>query len=80
MPLLNTTCDRRTAFKSFAAWKRSSKGNLWRVWDDYTLTIFKRADSRFGFCIVKQHDREYSVFSFDSEPEAMDTLCDRLFH
>ena len=62
------------AFEEPTAWKRSKKGNLWRKWDDVTLTIFKRPGKCFGWCIVDGDDQQYSPDKFESEEDAMSAL------
>jgi hypothetical protein len=51
----------------------SRKGNLWRTWRGRTLTVFRRADGDWAWCI---HDGKAARYSgaFADEAEAFDDL------
>lgn len=65
-------------FESPTAWKRSKKGNRWRHWDGVTLTIFKRDDECFGWCIADGEETQFSTDEFETEVDAISDLGDAL--
>jgi hypothetical protein len=62
--------------KQFAAgFRRSRRGNIWRKYDESTVTVFKRDDERFGWCISRSEDDvEFSPDDYASEEEAVDSV------
>lgn len=73
-PFIEAALAACAEFESPSAWGRSTKGNLCRQWDGVTLTIFKRDDECFGWCIADGEETRYSSGKFDSEEEAMGSL------
>jgi len=63
-------------FEDVTNWKRSQKGNLWRVYDGQTLTIFRRRDRLFGWSIAGDDEVTFSPHGFGSEGQAMSALSD----
>ncbi|KKN04011.1 hypothetical protein LCGC14_1101740 [marine sediment metagenome] len=61
--------------ESFA---RSRKGNLWRHWEGKTLTVFKRKDGYFGWCVSDSEGTRFSRGAFEEEVDAVDALADEL--
>ena len=62
-----------------SAWKRSRKGNLWRKWEEMTLSVFYRQDrDSYAWSIARGGDLQFSQPDFESEEEAMDALCQEL--
>lgn len=60
--------------------RRSSKCNLWREYQGLTLSVFRRTNGRYAWCIAEQGDeRKYSPTSFDSEEDALYDLGYRFF-
>lgn len=59
--------------------KRSKKGNLRRTYEGCTLTIFKRADGYFAWCISEDGEVNYSPVTYDTEDEALDGLACEFF-
>jgi hypothetical protein len=50
--------------------------NLWRKFDAWTVTVFKRKDERFGWCISRDEDgAEFSPDEYESEEEAVDAVA-----
>ena len=45
-------------------WKRSRKGNLWRLFDGKTLTIFCREDEYYGWCVADGKTTRFSSGGF----------------
>jgi hypothetical protein len=57
-------------------WRRTAKGNLWRPYDGLSLTIFRRADGSYSWCIATEDEGpRYSTARFETEDEAIDSLC-----
>ena len=61
------------AFENPAAWRRSSKGNLWRTWEDRTVTIFYR-NRRYHWSIADEEGPQFSTGSYGDEADAMSGL------
>lgn len=68
----------RAEFESSSAWRRSRKGNCWRTWEGMTLTIFKRDDGFFGWCVASADDRRFSSGGYELEGDAMSALGSEL--
>jgi hypothetical protein len=67
----------RAEFEEPDAWRRSNKGNLWRVWNELTVTIFRHRDGGFAWCIVDaEGEKRFSKKSFEDEEWAMGALAD----
>ena len=62
------------AFHEPAAWKRSSKGNLWRNWAGKTVSVFARDDNFFGYCIADMDGKRFSQGALETEEEAVESL------
>lgn len=62
-------------FADRCEWQRSNKGNLWRHWDGLSLTIFKRRDGFFGWCLADDDGPRYSTRVFESETDAILNLA-----
>jgi hypothetical protein len=58
---------------------RAKKGGLWRHYDGRTVSVFQRSDHFYSWCIADDTDRRYSRAAFESEEEAVDSLCSELF-
>jgi hypothetical protein len=64
-------------FDDLACWRRSQKGNLWRSWEELTVTVFRRDDDTFGWSISGGDGVEYSETEYPSEIDAMaDLACE----
>ncbi|MCI0643210.1 MAG: hypothetical protein L0Y72_06540 [Gemmataceae bacterium] len=63
----------REEFES--GFKRSKRGNLWRYWQGKTLTIFKREDGCYGWCVSFQGDVRFGG-GYEDEPWALAALWD----
>ena len=70
-PVIKMAMSEWKEFEDPNAWKRSKRGNLWRNWLGMTLTIFKRDDGYFGWCIVDSEEKQFSPGGFESEEDAM---------
>jgi hypothetical protein len=71
--MADSLIDERTKFK--AGFQRSNRGNLWRTWDNATLTVFKRDDGRFAWCIAGSDGQpRYSEGTYGYEAEALESL------
>jgi hypothetical protein len=56
---------------------RSSKGNLWQIILGATVTIFTRADGRYGWCVARGGGRVlFSPAGFATQEQAMNDLWD----
>lgn len=75
MPIRKATPQERLAwvedFENLANWKRSSKGNLFRHWGGSDLTVFKRGDGLFSWCM----SGGFSDDVFETEAEAISNLA-----
>jgi hypothetical protein len=57
--------------------KRSQKGNLWRTWQGMTLTVFRRDDDSFAWCVVDADgERRFSRGTYEDESDAIGGLAD----
>lgn len=65
-----------TKFESPSEWRRSKKGNLWRRWEGMLLTIIKRNEDCFGWCVAEDDETQFSSDTFDTESDAMSDLGD----
>lgn len=66
-------------WEDFAAgWKRSRRGNLWRLWQGLTLTIFERSDGYFGWSIADAEGVRFSRCGYETEDAAMGALADEI--
>ncbi|MHC4400188.1 MAG: hypothetical protein ACYTG0_10955 [Planctomycetota bacterium] len=66
------------AFLLEEAWKLSSKGNLWRDWNDSRVSVFKRADGQFAFSIAAKDGVEFSPGGFETADAAIMALGEAL--
>src|SRR5262245_39961852 len=67
------------ARRDFAeSFERSAKGNLWRTWDGMTVTVFKRKDDRWAWCITDDRTRRFSPGGYDDEHYAISALATEL--
>jgi len=64
-------------FKDCAAWQRSKKGNLWRKWDNLTLTVFRRG-SCYAWSMADGDEVTYSPRSYPNAEQALDGLASAL--
>jgi hypothetical protein len=66
---------RMAAWEDFAAgekWKRSSRGNFWRIWDGDRVTIYRRDDGLYVWCAVySDESKVYSRRGFELEEDAL---------
>jgi hypothetical protein len=60
-------------FEDVAAWRRSAKGNLWRRWDECTVSVFYR-DRRYHWSIADGEDVTFSHATYGDEEEALTAL------
>ena len=67
-------------FRESSAWKRSAKGNHWRLWDGQTVTLFRRRnDNRWGWCIAgADGEREFSRRGWEDIDSALFALAEEL--
>ena len=77
-PCMQAALDERARFENPAAWHTSAKGNRWRHWEGMTLTLFRREDDYFGWCIVDSERKRFSPCGYGEEEEAMYALMDEL--
>lgn len=66
--------DRVRSLAFFAGFKRSKKGNLSRQWEGRSLTVFRRKDGTFAWCIADDDGPTYSEGTFEDEREAIRDL------
>jgi hypothetical protein len=60
-------------------WTSSKKGNLWKLWDGKTVSIFKRTDGWWGWSYAAKNDRpRFSTGGYKTIEEAMEGLADVL--
>jgi hypothetical protein len=65
-------------FEEPAAWRRSKRGNLWRLWGGLTVTVFERDDGYWGWCIADDEGQRYSRTGFEEAAHAMTALGEAL--
>jgi hypothetical protein len=58
--------------------KRNRKGNLWRHWEGKMVTVFRRDDRFYGWCIASPAKRRFSSGRHDCEEDAMSGLASEL--
>ncbi|MCA9078250.1 MAG: hypothetical protein KDA93_24695 [Planctomycetaceae bacterium] len=63
-----------------AQFTRSRRGNIWRTWQDRCLTVFRRDDEYYSWCIASSSDDEpeFSPKKFVTQKEALDDLAQRI--
>jgi len=62
-------------FETFAAgFQRSRKGNHWRKWESINLTVFKRPDGCWGYCIADEFGPRFGTSRYKSADAAMESL------
>jgi hypothetical protein len=60
-----------------SGFRRNRKGNLWREWEGWILTVFRRRNGRYGWCIAsEERGTDYSPETYDTEDEALAALAD----
>jgi hypothetical protein len=57
-----------------AAFSRSRKGNLYRHWEDKTISVFRRGDGRYLWSIAGASGVRYSSCSYEEEEDALGAL------
>jgi hypothetical protein len=59
-----------------APFKRSRRGNLWRLWQGKTLCVFSHTDGSYGWSITEssKDGPRFSQERYEDEEEAMDSL------
>lgn len=72
-PAIEAALAEWDAYEDRSAWRRSSKGNLWRKWKDVTASVFYR-NRRYHWSIAGEDDVEYSQATYGDEEEAMTAL------
>jgi hypothetical protein len=63
-----------------SGFQRSSKGNLWCVWEGRRVGIYKRGEDQFGWYMSDEEEvlPNYSPNLFGSEEEAISALGEAL--
>jgi hypothetical protein len=70
---------RMAAWREFeAGFRRSQKGNLCRQFEGLTVTVFRRPDDTFGWCIADGDDVRFSPGGYEDEGSAMYALGEEL--
>lgn len=75
---LDLACEQEeaAAFQSFRdRFHRSKRGNLWRRFDDRTLTVFLRNDGLFGVCIASADGPRWGEAGHVNEDDALWALA-----
>ena len=57
-----------------SGFRRSKRGNLWRLYDGATVSVFSRDDGFFGWCVAGGEEKRYSRSGYETEEEAMSAL------
>jgi hypothetical protein len=65
-------------FEEPDAWRRSKKGNVWREWDEKTVTIFRHRNGGFAWCINDGDESHFSQGSYEDEEQARTALGESL--
>src|SRR5262249_49151081 len=77
MPRIDYPPDSLAEFKRL--FNRSRRGNLWRIHEGRTLTVFQRPDGTYAYCIASSGQRaRFSRDWYASEAEALEALWQRL--
>jgi hypothetical protein len=59
-----------------SGFRRNRKGNLWRLFEGRTLTVFRRRGG-FACCVSSEEEgTDFSPETFDTEEEALADLAD----
>ena len=61
-----------------AGFSRSRRGNLWRLFEGKTRTVFRRRDDYFGWCIATDESKKFSAQGYEFEGDALAALTDAL--
>jgi hypothetical protein len=80
---INRDRDREAALAARASFeagfRRSRRGNLWRDWENVTLTIYRRKDAfGFGWCIADGEQPRFSSGRYETEEDALSALGSEL--
>jgi hypothetical protein len=67
--------EQRAEFACRGTWRRVGSGNLWRTWEGTNITIFKRSDGTFNWCVSGENGPSYSTTSYPTENQAIESLC-----
>jgi hypothetical protein len=54
-------------------WRRSAKGNLWRMVGDLCVTVFERS-GYYQWCVADRGGPSYSKMTFGTEDEAVESV------
>jgi hypothetical protein len=78
-PAISAALAERQEFTDVRNWRRSRKGNAWRVWEGVTLTVFYR-EGRYRYSLNDEllPELRFSEGNYDSEEEAVEALADEL--
>lgn len=58
--------------------RRSKRGNLWRVYAGRTLTVFRRTDGRWGWCVADDYGTDFSSGGYLETADAIAALWERV--
>jgi hypothetical protein len=61
-----------------ATLRRSARGNLWREFGGLTVTVFKRGEGSYAWCIAGSDGKRYSQAPYEDEHEAAMSLASEL--
>jgi hypothetical protein len=64
-----------TLTRFVTGFRRSHRGNLWQRWEGMSVTVFKRSDDLFAWCISTDSRTSYSNEQFETERGAIESLC-----
>jgi hypothetical protein len=73
MPIIDS------GYRAFArAFKPSERGNMWREMGEHRVTVFRREDGRYSWCVHDGERPRYSRQHYDTEAEALRALWDHV--
>jgi hypothetical protein len=78
-PVLEHVRAQWALFEKETAWSVSKKGNLWRLWEGKTVSIFRRRDGFFGWSYAEKNEPpRYSTGGYEVIEDAMSGLAEVL--
>ncbi|MGC1274343.1 MAG: hypothetical protein WBC44_11605 [Planctomycetaceae bacterium] len=70
-PVVELAMAQWAEYKNRDHWQRSRRGNLYRHWDGATVTIFKRSDGWYGWCVSDTDGTQFSRGGYATKADAI---------
>ena len=74
---IETALAARAEFDDPTRWRRSKRGNLWRQWENQTVTVFAR-EGGWWWCVADEEQRRFSRRGYASIAWAKTALAENL--